>query len=56
MFFSNDGKKRASHKSSWVVGALAFIGAAGIVGKGRKLVKSACCKMKDMLHKTEEEM
>ncbi len=53
MFFSKDGKKRCGAKASWMVGALAFIGAAGIVNKGRRLVSGACCKMKEMMHKEE---
>ena len=54
MFFSKDEKKRGMSKGSWVMGALAFVGAAGIVNKGRRLVKNARCKMKEMMHKTEE--
>ena len=54
MLFSKDEKKRGMGKGSWIVGALAFVGAAGIVNKGRRVVKSACCKMKEMMHKAEE--
>lgn len=54
MFFSKDERKSCGKKASWMVGALAFIGAAGIVNKGRKLVSSACSKMKEMMHKNEE--
>lgn len=53
MFFSKEEKKRGGAKASWVVGALAFIGAAGIVNKGRKLISGACCKMKEVMHREE---
>ena len=54
MLFSKDEKKRGMGKGSWLVGALAFVGAAGIVNKGRRLVKNTCCKIKDMMHKDVE--
>ena len=54
MLFSKDEKKRSMSKSSWIVGALAFVGAAGIVNKGRRLVKNACCKVREMMHKDVE--
>ncbi len=54
MLFSKDGKKSCMHKGSWMVGALAFVGAAGIVNKGRKAVKSACDKIKSIMHKCDD--
>ena len=54
MLFSKDGKKPRMRKGSWMVGALAFVGAAGIVNKGRKAVKSACDKIKCMMHKCDD--
>ena len=54
MLFSKDDRKRMSHKGSWLVGALAFVGAAGIVNKCRRLVGNTCCKIKEMMHKGEE--
>lgn len=41
-------------KGSWMVGALAFVGAAGIVNKGRKVVKGACDKIKSIMHKCDD--
>ena len=46
-------KKRYMSKGSWVMGALAFIGVAGIFNKGRRLIKNACTKCKDMMHKCD---
>ena len=54
MIFSKEDRKRVSHKGSWIVGALAFVGAAGIVNKCRRFVSNTCCKVKEMMHKDEE--
>ena len=54
MLFSKDGKKHFMRKGSWMVGALAFVGAAGIVNKGRKAVKGACDKVKNIMHKCDD--
>ena len=54
MIFSKDDKKRCMGKGSWVMGALAFVGAAGIFNKGRRLVKNVCSKCKEMMHRAED--
>jgi hypothetical protein len=54
MMFSKDDKRRVMGKGSWVMGALAFVGAAGIFNKGRRLIKSATAKCKEMMHKCED--
>ena len=54
MLFSKEERKKMSRKGSWLVGALAFVGAAGIVNKCKKAVGNACSKMKDMMHKEGE--
>ena len=55
MLFGKCDKKRGTSYVMVLVGALAVIGAASITNKGRKMISSACCKVKSMVGRGEEE-
>ena len=53
MFFSKSEKKRSTVPMILAVGALAFVGAASITNKGKKMVRSVVDKCKGMVKKCD---
>ena len=51
MLFGKSERKKTSACTVLVVGALAMLGAAGVVHKSKKLFGTVCDKMKNMMKK-----